>query len=135
MSRVESYHFSLGLNNHLPVPTGSCWILGLAFKACGELPAPCSPPGLLQTLPQTSPLLTPKDCFTAPALPLRPISLLLVSFSPCILDSDSGSPFKAEFLRCRLRLSATLAPQAFIVVQLYSLLSSLLSLFGLPPGG
>lgn len=108
MSRVESYHFSLGLNNHLPVPTGLCWILGLAFKACGELPAPCSPPGLPQTLPQTSPLLTPKDCFTAPALPLAQypcfwclsllaswtLTLVLRSKpSSCVADSASLPPW------------------------------------------
>lgn len=71
------------------------------------------------------------------ALSLHPVSLLLMSFSSYVLDSDSGSPFKAKFPCLRL-LSATLVPHASIVVlftQSYYLLSSLLSLFGLPPGG
>lgn len=138
MSQVKSDHSSLGLNNYLPVPAGWYWVFlwlgiqGLRGAALTVLPS------LPQTLPQTSPLLTPKDCFMAPALPLNPISLLLTSFSSCILDSDSSSPFKHKFLCRRLLLSATLVPHAFIVVlfiQSYCLLSSLLSLFGLPPGG
>lgn len=100
--------------------------------------APTVLPSVSQTPPQTSPLLTPKDCFVAPALPLHPIALLLMSFSSCILGSDSGSPFKAEFPCRRLLLSATPGPHALIVVlftQSYYLLSSLLSLFGFSPGG